>query len=203
MDLQMPVIDGLVATRIIRNVLKINTPIIALSANAFKKEIDVCMEAGMNDYVTKPFEENMLLRTIIRNLGKDVGYRLISKPKGKSASAPTPEKLYDLSKIVEISRGNDDFVKKMISMFISEIRSSLEQIKKAYKDGDFPTVNQVAHRIKPSIINMDILSIKNEMQQIESLALNDPESDLLPTYINKAEVVLTKVLHQLAEELPK
>lgn len=203
MDLQMPVIDGLVATRIIRNVLKINTPIIALSANAFKKEIDVCMEAGMNDYVTKPFEENMLLRTIIRNLGKDVGYRLISKPKGKSASAPTPEKLYDLSKIVEISRGNDAFVKKMISMFISEIRSSMEQIKKAYKDGDFHTVNQVAHRIKPSIINMDILSIKNEMQQIESLALNDPESDLLPTYINKAEIVLAKVLQQLAEELPQ
>ena len=201
MDLQMPVIDGLVATRIIRNVLKINTPIIALSANAFKKEIDLCIEAGMNDYVTKPFEENMLLRTIIRNIGKEVGYRLISKPKGKAAVMQPAEKLYDLGKIMDISRGNDDFVKKMITMFIAEVSNSLQQIKTAYKDGDYATLYQVAHRIKPSILNMDILSIKKEIQQMEVLAHDDPHSDLLPVCINKAEVVLVKVLEQLAKEL--
>jgi len=199
MDLQMPVIDGLVATRIIRNVLKINTPIVALTANAFKKEIDICLDAGMNDYVTKPFEENVLLRTIIRNLGKEMGFRLISKPKAKTAP-PKPEKLYDLSRIVEISRGNESFVHRMISMFISEIGTAMQTIKTAYKEGDYGTVHAVAHRIKPSIINMEIHSIMREIQQIEVLAQTDPLSDQLPVLINKAEVVLDRVLRELKEK---
>jgi CheY-like chemotaxis protein len=63
--------DGIEATRIIRSKLKIYTPIIALTANAFKTEIEKCKKAGMNDYVTKPFEENILLETIAKNLTRN------------------------------------------------------------------------------------------------------------------------------------
>ena len=65
MDLQMPVMGGMEATQILRNEMHITTPIIALSANAFKNEIDQCMKIGMNAYVTKPFEEKQLLDAII------------------------------------------------------------------------------------------------------------------------------------------
>jgi CheY-like chemotaxis protein len=69
MDLQMPDMEGLEATRHIRRVIKSDTPIIALTANAFKTEIDRCLKTGLNDYVTKPFEEEVLLLALLRNLG--------------------------------------------------------------------------------------------------------------------------------------
>jgi CheY-like chemotaxis protein len=56
MDIQMPVMDGLEATKHIRQDLHLNTPIIALTANASICDRDMCMAAGMNDYLTKPFQ---------------------------------------------------------------------------------------------------------------------------------------------------
>ncbi len=58
MDIQMPVMDGVEATIYIRNVLKIDTPIIALTANAFKHDIDLYLKSGINDFITKPYYEN-------------------------------------------------------------------------------------------------------------------------------------------------
>ena len=198
MDLQMPVIDGLLATKIIREVLKINTPIIALTANAFTKELDLCLTAGINDYITKPYEESDFLRIVTRNLGKEMGSRLISKPKIKHTAAS--EQLYDLKTVHEISRGNKDFVKRMIQLFINEIPPSIEQMKKAYKDGEFTVLNNIAHRIKPGINNMGINSVKMEIRRIEELAVEDPSSDLIPLYLNKVEIALAKVIEQLHKE---
>jgi CheY-like chemotaxis protein len=59
MDIQMPEMDGYETTRIIRTDFKLSTPIIALTANAFKTEIEKCKNAGMTDYVTKPFEKHI------------------------------------------------------------------------------------------------------------------------------------------------
>jgi PAS domain S-box-containing protein len=68
MDLQMPIMDGFEAARIIRNELKLSTPIIALTANAFKTELEQCLKLGMNDYVTKPFEEEKLIAIMLKYL---------------------------------------------------------------------------------------------------------------------------------------
>lgn len=66
MDMQMPVMDGLTATKIIRNQISTEIPIIALTANALKGEQDKCMAAGMNDFITKPFDESKLLQVILK-----------------------------------------------------------------------------------------------------------------------------------------
>ncbi|WP_431209256.1 response regulator [Puia sp. P3] len=64
MDVQMPEMDGLEATRKIRLEIDAAIPIIAFTANAIKGDTDKCLAAGMNDYVSKPFEEARLIRTI-------------------------------------------------------------------------------------------------------------------------------------------
>jgi PAS domain S-box-containing protein len=64
MDIQMPIIDGVQATIEIREKLKINTPIIALTANAFKHDIDLYLSKGMNDFITKPYDEQDFFRKI-------------------------------------------------------------------------------------------------------------------------------------------
>ena len=67
MDIFMPEMDGVEATKIIRNDMKITTPIIAFTANAFKSEIKKFIEVGMNDYVLKPFDEAILVETIAKH----------------------------------------------------------------------------------------------------------------------------------------
>jgi CheY-like chemotaxis protein len=98
MDIQMPEMDGLETTKIIRNEFKLNVPIIALTANAFKTEIENCKNVGMNDYVTKPFEEYILIETIA-NL-------TVNRPKNiDSANDNTDENVYNLTVLHNLSRG--------------------------------------------------------------------------------------------------
>lgn len=73
MDIQMPVMGGLEAAREIRNKLKLETPIIALTANAIKGDDDKCLEVGMDDYVSKPFDHSILFNKILKliNYGRE------------------------------------------------------------------------------------------------------------------------------------
>ena len=66
MDVQMPVMDGLEATRTIRKEISRELPVIALTANAIKGENDTCFNAGMNDYISKPFKEEDLIATMLK-----------------------------------------------------------------------------------------------------------------------------------------
>lgn len=199
MDLQMPVMDGIEATKVIRNEQKNNTPIIALTANAFRKEIDLCLSIGMNDYVTKPFEEKTLLKTLLKHthlVEKNIPIPSLNEP-----TLPMKDKLYDLSNLLEISRGNDAFVKKMIQLFVDQIPTSVEGMKKAYSERDFPALKAIAHRIKPSVENMRIGNMYQEIRQIEQLAMENEDSPLLPELLERTTSVLIEAIEQLKEEL--
>ena len=68
MDMQMPEMGGIEATKIIRNILNSNVPIIALTANAVKGDAEKCIEAGMNDYLSKPFEPSDLFNKLLNQI---------------------------------------------------------------------------------------------------------------------------------------
>lgn len=70
MDMQMPELDGIETTRIIRGSISGTIPIIALTANAVKGEQEKCMEAGMNSFISKPFKQEDLLRIILATIDK-------------------------------------------------------------------------------------------------------------------------------------
>ena len=70
MDMQMPFMDGLEATQIIRKHINKKIPIIALTANDIRKEKDRCVQAGMNDFLMKPFDEKELVSVINKWLYK-------------------------------------------------------------------------------------------------------------------------------------
>lgn len=73
MDVQMPEMDGLEATRIIRNLPRTDAktiPVIALTANAFRNDMEIAFQSGMNDYLSKPIDSDKLIRMIIASLGK-------------------------------------------------------------------------------------------------------------------------------------
>src|SRR5688500_9452231 len=107
MDIQMPVMDGMEATRQIRGMndeLKAAVPIVALTANAMKSERDIYLKLGMNDCMAKPFEEPMLFKTVSKNIKK--GTVMINSHTAENKSAASSEKLYDLSMVEAISGGD-------------------------------------------------------------------------------------------------
>jgi PAS domain S-box-containing protein len=165
MDIQMPEMDGIEATKFIRNKLNIKTPIIALTANAFKTEIEKCRKAGMDDYVTKPFDETILLETIAKLLNRKDEKEITLKIN----NMPEDTWLYSMSSINNLSRGNEEFVQKMIAIFIDQTLDTIEKVERALLTNDYPEVSRLIHKIKPSIEGMGILSILDDVKLLEKI----------------------------------
>ena len=161
MDLQMPFMGGIEATEIIRNKLSINTPIVALTANAFKSEIDKCIRAGMNNYVTKPFEEKQLLKVIQKEIQRN------KSTKEKEKFSSTQFTNYKLDILKEMSRGDNTFVETMLRLFVTNIPKSIERIKSAINNNDFTEISKIAHKIKPSLINLGLDTLHQDIRKME------------------------------------
>lgn len=170
MDLQMPIKDGFQATRKIRNELSSTIPIIALTANAYKQEEDRCLKAGMNDFLSKPFEEEQLIQLLARYLESDQG---ISELEHQIIHKTLEPKLYDLQKLITMTKGDEAFLKKMLEIFVRTMPESISAMEIAYADKDWQQLSALAHRIKSSIEGMGINSIKDEILILEANAKNE------------------------------
>jgi PAS domain S-box-containing protein len=190
MDIQMPEIDGIETTKIIRNKLKLNIPIVALTANAFKSEIEKCKKAGMNDYITKPFNETNLIETIAKHTIKK-GNKIL-----KTAEITDNQKLYDLSSLNNLSRGNKKFVEKMIIIFIEQTSSTIEKVEKAIENKNYKEITQLIHKIKPSIEAVGVISILDDIKKLEKLAIESGDIAKINTIFLKIKKVLKEVISQ-------
>lgn len=192
MDLQMPVMDGFEATRIIRQQLQLDVPIIALTANAFKSELEQCLTEGMNDYMTKPFEEKALMSLVKQ-------FRI----KNKAAVTKEPplaieqDKLYDLTQLTKMSGGDTVFIQQMIQLFMEQALLSMQQINEAYSRLDLHAVYAVAHRLKPSIDSLAIKTLQGPIRMLEEKAMSGIDSPEIQEQIN----LLTATIHQVVERL--
>lgn len=169
MDIQMPVMDGVEATKIIRNELNIKTPVIALTANAFKHDIDLYLSIGMNDFLIKPYKEEDLYSKIENNC------RLF-KSKNSNGNIDTNKseldvrqtKLYSTSQLRIIANGDDNFVETMLLMFKNIANNSIEQFKDALQQNDVERIRKIAHKIKPSLDNLEVNVLHNEIRALEN-----------------------------------
>jgi PAS domain S-box-containing protein len=201
MDIQMPVMDGVEAITYIRNELKNNTPIIALTANAFKHDIDLYLQKGTNDYITKPYDEQEFFRKIEHVISSGFHQK---KPDTKSADAMDEtigedlnETLYDLSQLENISRGNKEFVSNMITIFIDLIKEDTKFLSNAIENKDISTLRRIAHKIKPSIDLMGIVSIKQDVRNLEKYEIGSGSTEELKQLTERIIRVLQKVIIQL------
>lgn len=190
MDVQMPVLNGIEATKIIRRDISSSIPIIALTANAIKGESDRCIAAGMNAYISKPFEEAVLIRTIGSLLGKEVK----PAPLQENIAANEDNKLFDLQDLRKLSHGDEKFVTKIISMFIKTAPQSFSEMKKALHKNDFEKVKSLAHSLKPSIDSLGIAAMKTRIREIESCSLAGNAGGNLHQLIEESDEIIASVI---------
>ncbi len=195
MDLQMPIMNGFETTEHIRNILKLNVPIIALTANAFKSELEQCIKTGMNDYVTKPFEEERLIAVMNKWLSSSIDNSFINKVNNDIDIKD--QTLYNLSKLISLSRNDKVYVQKMIQIFVDQTLISIYQMKEAYAIKDLDTLYKIVHKIKPSIDGMGIEILREDIREIEKLALEGIDSEELEKKLLFLFSVLSKVVEQL------
>lgn len=192
MDVQMPVMDGIEATQIIRASVNEHLPVIALTAFAVKGDSQKFMAAGMSDYLSKPFGENQLLSVVSRWLGKPV---VASQSDEAEKEVEVP--LFDLSKLQRIVQDNGEFVAKMVDLFIDLGPASVKEMKEAYAVGDFEKMQKTAHRMKPSIDNMGIALLHNDIRDIEKNAAIYQTSDRLEILMNKVDSIISRITNDL------
>lgn len=202
MDLQMPIVNGFEATETIRKQGN-NVPIIALTANAIKGENDKCFVSGMNDYVPKPFKEEDLLKVIAKWLGKEAATTTASTEETNIAMLDNnDELLYDLTNLNTISGGNEVFIKKMLAIFCAQTPQMMQDMQKAFTANELEKMGALAHKIKPSIDNLAINSLKQVVRDIEAAGKSKSTTDDLPQKLQLCQDVVVKVVAQMHNAYP-
>ena len=206
MDVQMPEMDGMEATRHIRQLpdpIKANIPIIALTANALKGDSERYLAAGMNDYLAKPFDEPRLFRVISRNLTALTPSVAAEKniPLKNNTSMLPENRLYDLSMVQSVSGGDEGFIKKMVALFIETVPQNLDELVKAVQAEQWDQVAKTAHKLKSTVDSMGIKSIKQEIRTVEANAKQTTQVEEIPALVDKIGAVIHECIGQLQTEI--
>ncbi len=163
MDLQMPVMDGYTASRIIRE-SRPELPVIALTAHAMIEERSRVLEAGMNDIVTKPILPEALYAALAAFLGGDRAGKVAvagqlplpvaaEQVRAVPARAPEPEavacpKIFDHATALTRVNGNGDMLLRFLRMFRERNANSVTEIGAALAAHDLPSARRLAHALK-------------------------------------------------------
>jgi CheY-like chemotaxis protein/HPt (histidine-containing phosphotransfer) domain-containing protein len=156
MDVQMPVMDGLAATRQIRDpqsgVLNHQVPIIAMTAHALHGDQKKCLQAGMDDYVTKPVEVSALVAALEKWLPTRGEGRqpLAGDTKEEAAAAPGKESppVFDRAGLMKRLMNDEELARVVIEGFLGDLPGQIKQLRSYAAAGEVRRVEQQAHRIK-------------------------------------------------------
>jgi PAS domain S-box-containing protein len=204
MDVQMPVMDGFEATKLLREQLRLTTPIIALTASAINGEKQKCLAAGMNDYLTKPFYEEELLMLVHDWVLGAHSTSESGEVSTVSTSMPVPGAptvaLYKLDMLLDTARGNQKFVAMMIQTFINGTYAALRDLSHALEIGNTAALQSIAHKLRPSLVHLQIKPVVALMDSLENWVGPFSYDDLQPL-VEASDQLLREVLAGMSAEL--
>jgi HPt (histidine-containing phosphotransfer) domain-containing protein len=108
--------------------------------------------------------------------------------------------LYDLTKLEAIAKGNKLFVNKMVNLFKEQAPATLLEMEEAFTQDNFEKVGKLAHRLKPSIDNMGISSLKETIRDIETNAIAYGRSEKMSSLIDQTKNCILQVVNTLNNE---
>ena len=200
MDLQMPVMDGLEATREIRRHTHLNAmPVIAMTANASEEDRQRCGEVGMDDFISKPFQPAYLYEKIASLLGRRAASVLPQVPAGGGAGeAPSPQ-LIDFMLLAAAVRHDPQKVQRFAALFIRATRDGLDQAACALAQENMTQLSESGHRMKSSARAVGAHRFADLSQQLEKLKRRDDLAAAGPL-VDELEALFVLMREEVAAE---
>jgi two-component system sensor histidine kinase/response regulator len=199
MDLQMPVLDGFEATRMIRSDPRLrDAVVIALTANAGLDDQARAFAAGMDEFVTKPTSPAQLFEVIARWLRA-------SAPAALPAAPPPPGGMLDLGALAATFGGNPDKMRKYAFMFLDAARDGLLEAGEAIARGDIARAADIGHRMKASARAVGAMDFAHLCQLLEQLRASGAVADadaLLARMLALRESLAAHMTAELGEPAP-
>lgn len=190
MDIQMPQMDGYTATQKIREELNLNLPIIAMTAHALAGEREKCLSRGMNEYISKPVNEDELFK-LISGFGLKEGK---NDKKAKTPESITAYQYIDLNYMKSVSSGDQDFERTVTKQFLEKVPAHLQEMESAYENTDFKIVKLRAHDLKSSVAIMGLLPLLEE--KLNTLELTNAENPTSKQTLEEVKEIIVKAVSE-------
>ncbi len=203
MDMQMPEMDGLEATRLIRSeassVLQHDIPIIAMTANAMKGDREACMEAGMDDYLSKPINKGELKHIINKVIEKTK--RAHKQPNGlnQENTSLVEDSLFDESALLERLSGDEELMRTILTAFVEDVGAQIQKLKDLFETTDLVAIKRQAHSIKGAAGNAGAMALYEMALKIENY-MKDGDSDKAYESFNGLTNEFELVVHLLEKK---
>ena len=186
MDVQMPVMDGLEATKRIRQEISGGTrlPIVGLTANALREQVEVCRTAGMDDVIAKPLERERL-ETILERyapaIGTRTGRHVILPPAERAGPGPAPMAAeISIPRFREVTGGDAVLARGLIETFEHSAGHACNDIESGLARGDFVLARRAAHTLVGASANMGATRLEAVAAAIESATAAEDGVTLRP-----------------------
>lgn len=189
MDIEMPVMSGYDATSFIRKQLRLDVPIIAMTAHAMAGERDKCLRIGMNDYLSKPINIHLLFEKMYVLTQGGAVVPTIS-------SDPDPETVSDFAYMEDALGGNKELMLDMIEAGLEQIAVDRSEMTEEWNKRNFPMIERLAHRMKSTVGLFGVAGIAQLLEDVRAEALNQHEAG-----VEELLLTLSSILDQTIGEI--
>ena len=198
MDLQMPEMNGFEATDYIRTQMKSTIPIIALTADVTTVDLAKCKASGMDDYIAKPVDDQILYNkiiTVMRNALAN-GDRI-----AKETDRNINIRYTNLDYLNRRTKSNPSLMMEMISLYLTQTPPLIDAMKKGLRDKDWNSMYAAVHKIIPSFSIMGIsVDFENIAKKVQEYASTQQLSKGIPEMVLQLEMVCMQACSELEEE---
>jgi len=182
MDIQMPIMDGIAATVAIRKELNSNIPIIGLSANVAKHDIELSLEAGMNDHIGKPYTEHQLCQAI-----------------NKWVIAPRQTQVFSLD-IIKEATDDPAEIRSLLEAVLEQALLFQDKVNTAISAKELTALAFIVHAYKSPVRMIGAEQLLQHVQELEQAAKDGNEAliaDLVPKVMEKNEIIISELQKEI------
>ncbi len=207
MDMQMPVMDGLTATIALRKIPRYkNLPVVAMTANVLPADRERCFEAGMNDFISKPIQPEVLWQALLKWIPARLPSSVVSPSTIDTPAVPAP--IFNIAGIDAINAqrrllGNTDLYASLLRKFCNTQGDMPQAIRLAIDLEDWATAQRHAHSIKGISLSIGANSLAQDALLLEQAIAERAAVDQINSLLDTVKTTLAQLIEEISLKLPE